>query len=171
MPSCEFEVPWHVNVGQVRRMLDHVRPHWQYSHPWYGRGPTRPARLDAVIEDRIRTLASTDELPPGEVHLIISEADGVREHDRQERAPSLDGRKIQMLFVKTLTGKTITLFVTDQSTLADVKAAIQDKEGIPADIQRLAGGPFCLKDMSHKLCDLKIESNATLYVLKDLRGC
>jgi len=129
------------------------------------------------IEDVKAKIAEKEGIPPEQQRLIfggqqLQDAKTLDDYDVGDDSTLhlvLRLRGGMQLFVKTLTGKTVSIEVEEGESIEDVKAKIAEKEGIPPEQQRLIFGGQQLQD-SKTLDDYDVGDDSTLHLVLRLRG-
>jgi len=110
----------------------------------------------------------SEEVPPREC--VLSDF-GIKSRSVLEckRDPSERGGVEFRIFVKTLTGKTLEIEVSEADSVVELKQKIWDREGIPPDQQRIIFAGKQLQE-GHDLSEYGIQEDSTVHLVLRLRG-
>ena len=100
---------------------------------------------------------------------LYAQLEETRQRKAQNDSQELEAGTAFQIFIKTLTGKSLTLVVRKEDSIKELKEKIQVKQGIPANQQRIVYAEKQLQD-DKTLSDYDISKDATLHLVLRLRG-
>eukprot|EP00347_Sterkiella_histriomuscorum_P006632 403352030 len=142
-----------------------------------GKTITIEVELDDTIECIRAKIQDKPGMPPDHIRLVfggkkLQDGKILSDYGLQKESTIhmvLRLRGGMQIFVKALTGRTITLEVEQDESIESIRAKLQDKEGIPPDQLRLIfGGKELL--VGKTLKDYGIQKESTIFTVLRLRG-
>ena len=142
-----------------------------------GRTMTLNVEANDTIEEVKRRITEKEGIPVGEQRLIfggknLESERTIADYNIQKESTIhliLRLRGGMQVFVKTLTGRTMTIDVEATDSITSIKEKITNREGIPATEQRLIFGGKQLEN-ERTIADYNIQKESTLYLVLRLRG-